>query len=380
MPALRLDNLDKSTWQTYRFEQIARSIGERVEPSNTDLETYVGLEHIDAESIHIKRFGAKADVSGTKLRCYPGDVIFGRRRAYQRKAAICEFDGFCSAHSLVLRANPKVIDPKLFPFFLHSDTFMHRAVDISVGSLSPTINWTTLKTQQFLLPPKDQQAKLAELFWAADAAIESQTENDKAVQSAIAAIFLEAISESHDDVPLSEVGEVVTGATPSTKNKSFWDSGSVPFITPADFNDSPYIDHVERTITKSGLGSVRPLPANSVLVVSIGATIGKVAISKTECATNQQINAIIPRADFSPIYVMQALRILKHRILARSGATTLPIINKGEFCKVRIPRISKDKANRFEAGFNSIASARDAGVVRARHSRELLKSLINQIF
>ena len=120
--------------------------------------------------MHIKRFGTWDDVNGQKLRCYPGDVIFGRRRAYQRKAAITTVDGFCSAHSLVLRANPEVIEPKLFPFFLHSDLFMHRAVDISVGSLSPTINWGTLKHQEFLLPPKDQQAKLAELLWAMDTA------------------------------------------------------------------------------------------------------------------------------------------------------------------------------------------------------------------
>jgi type I restriction enzyme S subunit len=170
-----LQNLDKSNWQKLPFGEIAKSIGERVDPTTTDLETYVGLEHIDAQSIHIKRFGKREDVSGTKLRCYPGDVIFGRRRAYQRKAAICEFDGFCSAHSLVLRANPKAIDPKLFPFFLHSDQFMHRAVDISVGGLSPTINWTKLKQENFLVPPKDQQAKLAELLWRADEAV-SQSE------------------------------------------------------------------------------------------------------------------------------------------------------------------------------------------------------------
>lgn len=133
MSMLSLQNLDKSTWQKLPFSEIAQSISERIDPTTTDLETYVGLDHIDAESIHIKRFGQREDVSGTKLRCYPGDVIFGRRRAYQRKAAICEFDGFCSAHSLVLRAIPEVIDPKLFPFFLHSDQFMHRAVDISVG-------------------------------------------------------------------------------------------------------------------------------------------------------------------------------------------------------------------------------------------------------
>jgi restriction endonuclease S subunit len=173
--------LDKSDWKVYKFDQIARSIGERVEPTKTALEIYVGLEHLDSDSIHIKRFGKREDVTGTKLRCYPGDVIFGRRRAYQRKAAIVEFDGFCSAHSLVLRANPDVIDPKLFPFFLHSDTFMHRAVDISVGSLSPTINWGTLKNEEFLIPPKDHQAPLAEILWGADAIIESERNTTNAL-------------------------------------------------------------------------------------------------------------------------------------------------------------------------------------------------------
>ncbi|PXW85000.1 type I restriction enzyme S subunit [Nitrosomonas sp. Nm84] len=172
MQAIDLKNLDKYGWKTYRFDEIAKNISERVDPNNTDLKVYIGLEHIDPESIHIKRTGTPDDVNGQKLRCYPDDVIFGRRRAYQRKASITTVDGFCSAHALVLRANPDVIEPKLFPFFLHSDLFMHRAVDISVGSLSPTINWGTLKHQKFMLPPKHQQAKLAELLWAMDEIIE----------------------------------------------------------------------------------------------------------------------------------------------------------------------------------------------------------------
>lgn len=209
MTTITLGNMDKSGWVTIPFGEIARSISERVEPSQTNLETYVGLEHIDPESIHIKRFGSKADVSGTKLRCYPGDVIFARRRAYQRKAAICEFDGFCSAHSLVLRANPKVIDPQLFPFFLHSDTFMHRAVDISVGSLSPTINWTMLKTQEFLLPPKDQQAKLAELLWAADAGVENLT-YAKATLSRLRDATFQTFLDSLDKKHSKKVADILT--------------------------------------------------------------------------------------------------------------------------------------------------------------------------
>lgn len=163
-----LKNLDKSSWHTYRFDEIASKISERVDPTDTELEVYVGLEHLDGEDIHIRRHGVPSDVKGQKLRCYPGDIIFGKRRAYQRKAAIVDFDGICSAHAFVFRANPAVIDPDLFPFFLHSDQFMHRAVDISVGGLSPTINWGDIRHQEFLLPPKDQQAQLAELLLAMD--------------------------------------------------------------------------------------------------------------------------------------------------------------------------------------------------------------------
>lgn len=174
MNKIDLNNLDKSTWEPFKFEEIASKVSETVDPNKTDLPIYIGLEHIDADDIHIRRQGTPDDVNGQKLKCYPGDVIFGKRRAYQRKAAIVDFEGICSAHAFVLRANPEVIDPKLFPFFLHSDQFMHRMVDISVGGLSPTINWGDLKYQEFLLPPKDQQAQLAELLWAMDEVIEKE--------------------------------------------------------------------------------------------------------------------------------------------------------------------------------------------------------------
>ena len=164
--------LDKEGWSRFRFDEIAQKISKTVNPSETDLEKYIGLEHIDAEDIHIRRWGCPSDVKGGKLLCYPGDIIFGKRRAYQRKAAIVEEESICSAHAFVFRAIEDAILPEFLPFFLHSDSFMNRMVDISVGGLSPTINWGDLKHQEFLLPPKDQQAELAELLWALDDVIE----------------------------------------------------------------------------------------------------------------------------------------------------------------------------------------------------------------
>jgi restriction endonuclease S subunit len=171
-----LNNLDKSSWETFKFEDIAQKISKTVKPDEALVDIYVGLEHIDANDIHIRRKGVPADVKGGKLRCYPGDVIFGKRRAYQRKAAIVDFDGICSAHAFVFRPNKEIIDSKLFPFFLHSDQFMHRMVDISVGGLSPTINWGDLKQQEFLLPPKEQQTKIAELLWVMDEVAETENQ------------------------------------------------------------------------------------------------------------------------------------------------------------------------------------------------------------
>lgn len=165
---IALDSVDKSTWNIVHFGDIAFNISERVEPHNTDAEIYVGLEHLDSDSIHIRRRGVPSDVKGTKLKVYKGDIIFGKRRAYQRKAAIADFDGICSAHAMVLRANPEGIDQDLFPLFLHSDAFMNRAVEVSEGSLSPTIKWKILSEQQFRLPPMEMQKKLAELLWAVD--------------------------------------------------------------------------------------------------------------------------------------------------------------------------------------------------------------------
>jgi len=159
---------DRTGWKRVRFGDFVENIGERAEPKDAQEEIYVGLEHIDPQSLHLHRWGKGSDVTGTKLRFREGDIIFGRRRAYQRKLAVAEFDGICSAHAMVVRAKPDMVLPEFLPFLMMSDRFMNRAVEISVGSLSPTINWSTLKLEEFDLPPLDQQRRIAEVLWALD--------------------------------------------------------------------------------------------------------------------------------------------------------------------------------------------------------------------
>ena len=154
----------KDGWQIVKFGEIAKNISKRVEPSETDLEVYVGLEHLDPQSLRITRRGVPADVKGQKLRVRPGQIIFGKRRAYQKKVAVADFEGICSAHAMVLEEVVGKIIPGLLPFFMQSDMFMDRAVAISEGSLSPTIKWKTLAIQEFTLPPIERQKEILEVL------------------------------------------------------------------------------------------------------------------------------------------------------------------------------------------------------------------------
>jgi len=168
----KLPLFNRKNWSRFRFSDVVENVNERVEPSTAAEAIHVGLDDLDSGSLHIRRWGKSSDVIGTKLGFRKGDVIFGRRRAYQRKLAVAEVNGICSAHAMVARAKPKVILPEFLPFLMMSDKFMNRAVEISVRSLSPTINWTTLKLEEFDLPPLDQQRRIAEILWAVDETIE----------------------------------------------------------------------------------------------------------------------------------------------------------------------------------------------------------------
>ncbi len=156
--------ISKNDCELFKFEELAIQVSERVDPNKTDLKIYVGLEHLKSDNLMIEKTGSPDEVVGIKLKVSQGDIIFGKRRAYLRKVAVSHFNGIASAHSMILRANEKKIEKDFLPYFMQSDEFMNRAVQISEGSLSPTIKWKTLAAQEFVLPQKDKQPQLIGLF------------------------------------------------------------------------------------------------------------------------------------------------------------------------------------------------------------------------
>lgn len=237
----------RSGGKTVKFGDIAENVAVRVEPSEAQTDVYVGLEHLDPESLHLRKWGHPSDVTGQKLAFKKGDVIFGRRRAYQRKLAVAEFDGICSAHAMVVRAKPEMLLPEFLPFFLQSDIFMERAIEISVGSLSPTVNWKTLRVQEFPLPPIEEQKRIAEILWAADEAAEAwlfvSEKLDAAKQQILRATFTSdaVLNGKWELMKLKDVATLQTGIAKGRKYSNREELVELPYLRVANVKDG-YLD------------------------------------------------------------------------------------------------------------------------------------------
>ncbi len=176
----------KPGWKMVKFGEVVKNANlvER-DPETNGVERIVGLEHIDPENLHIRRWNFVADGTSFSRKFVPGQTLFGKRRAYQRKVAFAEFEGICSGDILTFEPkDKKVLLPELLPFICQSDVFFDHALGTSAGSLSPRTSWKALKDFEFPLPPLDEQKRIAEILWAADEMVErfvaSERETEKA--------------------------------------------------------------------------------------------------------------------------------------------------------------------------------------------------------
>lgn len=192
------------TLSKYRFEEIAINCTQKRFPTEEDQPLYIGLEHLDTGNLHVDRWGSSVPLKGEKLVMRKGDVLLGRRNAYLRRAAVAPHDGLFSAHGMVLQPREDVIDRDFFPLFIASDYFFDEANRISVGSLSPTINWKDLRNVEFELPNKEKQRELAKVLWALDATKRSYQKLLKKTDELVKAQFIDMFyGEKHNMVPLS---------------------------------------------------------------------------------------------------------------------------------------------------------------------------------
>lgn len=385
----------KPARQTYRFDQIAINVNERVEPGDTDLEHYVGLEHLDGDSLKIRRWGTPDDVEATKLRFKKGDIIFGRRRVYQRKLAVADFDGICSAHAMVLRPKSDVVLPEFLPFFMQSDLFMNRALEISVGSLSPTINWRTLAAQEFPLPPPDEQRRLVEVllaFMDTEEALRECTNSSEALENSLLVAefgrYFDTLREL-EPIPLGDLAFVQSGVakgrpqvpgvtvekryiTVSNVQDGFLDLSNVKAITVEKDKVSQYLLQIGDVLMTEG-GDPDKLGRGTVWEGQI-----------PDCVHQNHIFAVRPdQVRLDPWFLAAVARSPygKDYFLACAKRTSnLATINKQQVRAFLVPNYDIERQRSLVARWQATRKASDNLIERTRRTRLAYTNVLSSIF
>lgn len=351
------------------FKDAANLAREKIDPANVANKKYIGLEHIESDSLSLSGYGYAEDVASSKAVFKKGDILFGKLRPYFRKVVIAPFDGVCSTDIWVVRANENV-DQTFLYYWMASKEFVDNAARGSEGTKMPRAKWDYVGRSESPITNKNEQIAIGQVLKPIDDKIENNRRMNETLEEMARAIFqswfidfdpvrakmegrptglsddiskLFPDSFGDDGLPMDwEIttiegnGHIITGKTPSTKRTEYF-GNDYPFIKIPNMN-SVWVTETEISLSELGhqTQAKKLLPKGTVLVSCI-ASPGEVSIVSKPSHINQQINAVIPNKDCPTSWLYCALVNLKTEIIAMaSGGSVAPNLNKGDFSKIKI--------------------------------------------
>lgn len=342
---------------------------ERKETCKGSKEGYpiVGLEHLIPEEITLTTWDEGAENTFTKM-FRKGDVLFGRRRAYLKKAAVAPFDGICSGDITVIEADPDKILPELLPFIIQNDDLFDFAVGKSAGSLSPRVKWEHLKNYELELPDMNKQKELAELLWAIDDTKKSYQKLIAATDELVKSQFIEMFGEQKENpkgLPMMTLGETCKFFSGTGFPNKYQGNvhGTYPFYKVGDISRNVQEgnvrlraadNYIEPDIVKAIKGTI--IPPNTVVFAKIGEALrlNRRAVTTQNCLIDNNAMGIQPITSVICLeYFLQFMIGLDMN--EYSTATALPSVRKSSLEKVKI--IVPDVANQQQ--FSDLAIQSD---------------------
>lgn len=292
-------------------------------------------------------------------------------------------DQIASTGFAVLRADPAKVNSKYLFYRLTTDAFINDMVSQAKGAGYPAVSDRIISEHKFPLPPLSEQQRIVEILDQADALRQQRREAYAISQRIIPALFQKMFGDVSTEAiawpreALSNLGRVVTGATPPSRLEAMFD-GPIPFVTPADLKET-WISH-NRSLTEEGAQYSRIVRKGSTLVCCIGATIGKMGKASENSTFNQQINAVEWYDESFDAFGLEVLRQLKNKIIAGASSTTLPIMNKSTFQALQIPCPPRELREAFKVKVDFAESSMIHQTTSNVVIETLFQTLLNRAF
>ncbi|MGP5054924.1 restriction endonuclease subunit S [Brachybacterium paraconglomeratum] len=382
--------LHKSHWKRVAFGDVVRNVNETVRDIEAaSIGRVIAMEHMDPGELKVSRWGSTEDGTTFTRRVKPGQTLFGKRRAYQRKVAYAEFDAVCSGDIYTFESDEAQLLGELLPFLVQSNGFFAHAVGTSAGSLSPRTNWRDLKDFEFDLPPLDEQKRIADLLWATEAELLARRAVLDAVDTVIAEFCLStyrSLARTTPMVPITEISELRMGRQKSPKYASGKYStpymrvaniGSLEFnlaeVEEMDFDES---DRAKYTLEPGDIlltegDIVSPMNVGRPALVSEGVA--------GACFQNTLIR-VRPRARTTPEYLLalcEGMR-LAGAFAAAASTTTVTHLGLGRLSAMTVPDADEVTQAKAAEGLKALMRVRQSGRASVRSTRELRNSILNE--
>lgn len=262
-----------------------------------------------------------------------GTVLFTSRAGIGKMAILrkeaCTNQGF---QSIV----PHVNELDSYFIFSRSEELKRYGETVGAGSTFVEVSGKQMSAMPLMMPPTiDEQRKIGEYFSSLDNLITLHQRKPKLLSSNLNFFFVSEYAHPWEQRKLSDIGNIITGSTPSTKDKNNY-NGDFLFVSPADIQGNRFVEKTITTLSELGFKKGRILAPKSTLFVSIGSTIGKVAQIRDFAVTNQQINSIEPFKDIDPDFVFSLMQKESPSIRCLSATQAVPILNKTTFSNVEV--------------------------------------------
>lgn len=337
----------------------------------------VGLEHLIPEEICFSEYEICSDKTFTKA-FHKGQVLFGRRRAYQKKAAIAHVDGVCSGDIMVLEAIPGKVEPSLLPFIIQNDRFFDYAIQHSEGGLSPRVKWNAIANYEFDLPSIEEQKVLADKLWAAYRVKEAYRQLLSTTDDMLKAKFQEMFGKE----PTMTLGQLAESWSKGQafKKDEIVDGGKTPCIHYGQLYQ--YGAVIENILSFTDADAVRTSKIGDILFPASDVTPKGLArcscINKDGVILGGDIIIMHPLEGLNSSYLSYAINQQTQQLLALVTGSVVRHMSAKSLQTVRIPVPEKEDQQQFA----EIATQAEATKASLRASIEaidrVIRSLINQ--
>jgi len=399
-------------WKVVRLEECLELLRNGITKEQNKL--YKGfpvsrIETISTGKINIKKIGYIDNLSDDEIEKYrlkEGDILFSHINSepYLGNSVIYENEPKTFIHGmnlLLFRVKAEILDAKFLNFLFNY--YRNKGVFLQIASRSvnqSSINQGKIKTLPIPLPPLPEQQKIAAVL----SAVQEAKEKTEAVIAATKALKksmmkhlftygpvspqeaenvplketeIGSVPEEWEVVRLGEIGNIITGNTPSKNIKEYWEKGEIEFIKPPDLQNQKIVTFSEK-ISNSAVIKARIVHQGTILVSCIG-IIGRVGLSQKSIAFNQQINAIVPNENIYNHFLFYAIQVQQKQIENLASFTTVPIVSKAKFSTVKIPLPPLPTQQKIASILSAIDEKIEAEENKKKALEELFKSLLHDL-